>query len=107
MRFVYQCLAVVIVLTGIGVGPVWAHKVNLFAYTEGGIVYTESYFSDGVKVKGGRIEVQDAGGTTLLKGITDDQGLFSFPLSQKEDMTIILNAGMGHKGTYLLKKEEM
>jgi len=92
---------------GVGAGSVRAHKVNLFAYVEDGRVYTESYFPDGIKVKGGSIEVQDVSGATLLRGTTDDQGLFSFPLPKKEDLTIVLNAGMGHKSTYLLKRSEM
>jgi nickel transport protein len=32
---------------------VFAHKVIIFAYVEGDIVYTESYFSDGKKCMNG------------------------------------------------------
>lgn len=87
--------------------PAWAHKVNVFAYVEGDTVYTESYFPSGDPVKGGKIEVLDTHKTILLEGITDNQGLFSFKLPKKEDLTIVINATMGHKNEYRLKKSEM
>lgn len=86
---------------------VWAHKVNVFAYVEGETVYTESYFPDGRPVTGGKIEVLDNTKQKLLEGTTDEQGLFSFPLTTKGDLTIVINATMGHKNSYLLKESEM
>ena len=87
--------------------PVQAHKVNVFAYVEGQTVYTESYFPDGRPVAGGTIEVMDRNNARLLAGKTDEKGLFSFPLPKKGDLTIVINASMGHKNSYLLKKTEM
>lgn len=87
--------------------PALAHKVNVFAYVEGETVFTESYFPDGKPVAGGAIEVLDKKNATLLTGKTDDKGLFHFPLSKKEDLTIVINASMGHKNSYLLKASEM
>lgn len=87
--------------------PALAHKVNVFAYVEGETVYTESYFPDGRPVAEGRIEVLDAEGKKLLEGVTDKEGLFSFELPAKEDLTIVINASMGHKNSYHLKKSEM
>ena len=85
----------------------WAHKVNLFAYVEGNTVYTESYFPDGKKVEGGTVEVLDAKGRKILEGKTDAQGMFHFPLPRKEDLTITIDATMGHKNSFLLKQAEM
>jgi nickel transport protein len=106
MRIATTLLLGVLMLVGLTT-PAWAHKVNLFAYVEGGTVYTESYFVDGRKVEGGAIEVLDGGGRRILAGTTDSQGLFSFPLPTKEDLTIVIEAGMGHKNSFVLKKEEM
>ena len=100
-------LPAMVAFFGLAAGPAWAHKVNVFAYAEGGKVYTESYFPDGRKVESGTIEVRDASGAKLLEGRTDSQGLFSFPLPKKEDLTIILDATMGHKNSFVLKKSEM
>ena len=84
-----------------------AHKVNIFAYVEGDTIYTESYFPDGRKVEGGAIEVYDSQGKRLLEGKTDKQGLFSFKIPKKDDLTIVLVATMGHRNEFLLKKEDM
>jgi nickel transport protein len=91
----------------LSVSPAWAHKVSLFAYAEGGTVYTESYFPDGKMVEGGLVEVRDEAGKTLLEGTTDHQGHFSFPLARRQDLAITVNAGMGHKNSFVLRKEEM
>ncbi|MFV0438159.1 MAG: carboxypeptidase regulatory-like domain-containing protein [Desulfopila sp.] len=88
--------------------PAMAHKVNIFAYAEGDTVYTESYFPDGKTVDSGTIEVMDSSGKKILEGKTDKAGQFSFPAPRpKEDLTIVIDASMGHKNSYLLKKSEM
>ncbi len=107
MQTVCKWLLAMVALIGLGAGPAWAHKVNLFAYVEGGTVFTESYFPDGRKVEGGTVEVRDASGAKLLEGKTDSQGLFSFPLPKKQDLSITLDATMGHKNSFVLKKSEM
>jgi len=84
----------------------FAHKVNIFAYAEGDAVYTESYFPDGKKVKGGKIEVYDSQGRKLLDGITDHQGRFDFKLTKRDDLKIVINASIGHRSSYLLSRDE-
>lgn len=81
---------------------IFAHKVTIFAYAEGDTVYTESYFSDGKKVKGGTIVVYDSQGNKLLEGKTNKDGLFNFKPPKKDDLKIILNASLGHKNSYIL-----
>ena len=84
----------------------FAHQVNVFAYTQGDTVYTESYFSDGKKVKGGVIKVYDSQGNQVSQGITDAQGQFNFKPAKKELLRIIINASMGHRGSYVLSANE-
>ena len=86
---------------------VLAHKVNIFAYVEGNTVYTESYFSDGTKVKGGTVEVYDHQGNKLLKGQTDEKGQFNFKPPQSDDLKIIILASLGHRNSYTLSAEEL
>ena len=87
--------------------PAYAHKVSVFAYVEGAKVYTESYFSDGQPVKGGKILVYDSAHKLLLEGVTDEKGLFSFAVPRVDDLSIVLEASMGHRGTYVLKRSEL
>jgi len=88
-------------------GTATAHKVNLFAYVESGTVYTESYFPDGRPVEGGKVTVYDSENHLLLEGVTDKGGLFSFAIPKIDDLTIVLDATMGHKNSYKLKKAEV
>ena len=58
-----------------------AHRVNIFAWTEGPQVVAECGFSGGNKVRQGQMTVFDAvTGAKLLEGRTDDQGVFRFAI---------------------------
>jgi nickel transport protein len=81
-----------------------AHKVNVFAYVEDGIVYAESYFPDGRPVAKGKIQVFDDQQQLLLEGVTDAVGLFQFKVPKVTDLTLVITASMGHKNHFLLKK---
>jgi nickel transport protein len=84
--------------------PTLAHKVNIFAYTEGDTVFTESYFSDGKKCVNSQVTVFDEGGKKLLEGKTDKKGLFSFKTPAYTDLRLVLTASMGHRAEYVVSK---
>jgi|WetSurMetagenome_2_1015567.scaffolds.fasta_scaffold112678_4 nickel transport protein len=92
--------------------PALAHRVLVFAFTEGDTVRTESKFVPNTPCKQGKVIVQDAkSGKDLLTGQTDDQGKFSFPIpaeakAQKMDLKIVVEAAMGHRGEFLLKADK-
>ena len=98
----FLCFAIVA-----SMGTARAHKVNVFAYAEDGTIHTESYFPDGRPVEEGTIEVYDQSNNKLLEGKTDREGKFSFSVPKKEDLTIVIIAGMGHKNEYTIRKAEM
>jgi nickel transport protein len=81
--------------------------VNVFAYVERGTVHVEGYFPDGKPAGNAAIQVLDSGGRRLLEGRTDAEGLFSFPLPKKDDLTIVIDASMGHRNQFLLKKQDL
>jgi nickel transport protein len=87
-------------------GSAIAHRVNVFAWAEGDLVYVECKFSGGKKVVGGTITVSDSSGVVLLTGRTNDQGEFSFKRPQPTDLKIILNAGMGHRAEWTLPADD-
>ena len=87
--------------------PVLAHKVNLFAYAEGGTIYTESYFPDGRPVAGGKVLVFDSAETRRLEGTTDKEGLFNFKIPKVDDLRIVIEATMGHNNDFTLKQSEI
>ena len=80
-----------------------AHKVNIYAYTGDGLVYSESYFADGSRCKNCSVEVFDnKTGKNLLEGKTDEGGRFSFKIPQASSLKLLLRAGAGHQGVYYL-----
>jgi len=106
MRFMKYLLVTTFVILLFS-GNVMAHKVNLFAYAEGGTIYTESYFPDGRPVAGGTVMVYDSRDQLILEGKTDKQGLFHFSIPKIDDFNIIIDATMGHKNSFKLKKAEV
>lgn len=86
----------------------WAHKVNVFAYAEGGTVFVESYFPDGSPVVQGTVNVTGPKGEKIFEGKTDGQGRAQFPApAEKTDLTIEVNASMGHRAVFSLKKSDL
>ena len=88
-------------------GPVMAHRAIIFAWVEGEKIFTESKFSGGRPVKQGDITVYDFEDNQLLKGKTDDQGNFSFIIPKKTAMKIVLRAGTGHRGEWVIPLKEV
>ena len=84
-----------------------AHKLNLFAYAEGYEVYLEGYFADGKRAQNSKVQVFNPTGELLVEGITGDEGEYRFTVAKAEDLRIVLNAGMGHQGEYLLPANEI
>lgn len=90
-----------------------AHRVNVFAWTEGSRIETESKFAGGARVKNGRIRVEDAStGETLLTGRTAADGTFGFEptaamTSAGHALRIVIEAGEGHRGEWTVEPGEL
>jgi nickel transport protein len=97
---------------GLGLVCVWgggahAHRVNVFAWVEGDTVFVEAKYPDGIKVHDGVIRVLDSSGTELLNGRTNAAGEFSFKIPKQEDLTVVLDAGMGHRADWPLSRQDL
>lgn len=95
------------ILVLLGAGPALAHKVYLFAWVEGDQVMVDAYFSKSRKVVNGSIQVLDPEGRVLLEGKTDEQGAFSFPVPQKTDLRLVMDASMGHQTEFVIQADEL
>jgi len=85
-----------------------AHKVNIYAYAEDGMIHSESYFVDGTKCKNSPVEVLDEKtGARLLEGKTDENGKFTFKIPKVASLKLVLHASMGHQNEYTLGKDEV
>lgn len=100
-------LSLTVVFIFIFAPAVHAHKVTIFAWAEGDTVYTESKFSGGKRVKGGKVEVFEGDGSRLLEGRTDENGEFFFKVRKITDLNIVLTAGMGHRSSWRLSAAEL
>ena len=81
---------------------VWAHKVNVFAWVEGDMVFVEGYYPGGKRAQNSLVEVFNSRGVKLLEGRTNQKGEFSFKIPAKEDLRIVLTAGMGHRNDFTI-----
>jgi nickel transport protein len=87
--------------------PVHAHRVTLFAWVAEDKVHTESNFSGGKPVNGGKVTVyDDRSNERLLEGETNAHGEFSFDPPRKTRLRIELQAGVGHRGEWVVAEEE-
>lgn len=87
-----------------------AHRVNIFAWLEGNSVAVECSFRRNAPVKGGIITVFDDTGAEVLRGTTDADGRFSFPVPQVvrkgHGLRIRINAGEGHQNEWRMDAAE-
>ncbi len=90
-----------------GINFVYAHKIMVFAWTDGDTVFTQSKFSGGKKVNGQKIAVYDPKEKVLLEGKTDDKGEFSFNVPERTTLKIVLSAGAGHRAEWTVTKEDI
>ena len=81
---------------------VYAHKVNVFAWGEGDMVFVEGYYPGGKKAQNSLVEVYNSRGEKLLEGRTNKKGEFSFKIPAKDDLRIVLTASMGHKNDFTI-----
>lgn len=86
--------------------PAQAHRVTVFAWAEGDTVHTESKFSGGKPVHGGKITVYDEQDHVVLTGVTDEKGAFSFPTPPASALKIEMEAGLGHKNHWVMASGE-
>lgn len=96
----------------VGATPALAHRLLVFAYAEDKNILVESKLVPDTPVKEGKVVVSDKQtGQVLVTGQTDAHGKFSFPIpaeaaARRADLLIVVEAGMGHKGEWLLKAEK-
>ena len=88
-----------------------AHRVNIFAWTEGNEVVAECGFNGGNKVKQGQVVVFDAAtGAKLAEGRTDDYGVYRFSVSAEgkaHGVRIVIKAGEGHQNEWTVEAAEL
>ncbi|MBF0326340.1 MAG: cobalt transporter CbiM [Alphaproteobacteria bacterium] len=88
-------------------GPALAHKLTLFASTEGNSVSGHAYFSGGDRAQGVVVTVTDPAGAVLHRLTTDAQGAFSFTASSRADHRISVEGDDGHAAQFTIAATEL
>ncbi len=91
-------------------GPVGAraHKVNLYAYAQGGKLIGEGYFSGGRKAQKALVKLLGPDGRELGQTRTDVKGAFSIAYPPGlAPLKLVLIAGEGHKGEFELTAQDL
>ena len=87
-----------------------AHRVNIFAWVEGGDILVECGFKRSNPARNSEIAVFDAiDGRTLLTTRTDDDGRCRFPIpiaAREHGLRIRVNAGEGHQNEWNMSPRE-
>ncbi len=107
----HQLLQATVLLVLFSVLPAQAHRMRVFAYESGGEILTEAKFGSGRPAQNIEIRVEDSAGKVLLTGTTNTQGMSRLPLPVAAgesgiDLTIVADAGEGHRGSWLLAAED-
>jgi nickel transport protein len=104
-------LAGVVLLLG-QAHPALAHRVNIFAWVEGGAIHCESSFSSGNPARDAKVTATLAGsGTVMGTAVTDAKGRCALPVTPelraaRADLIIEVQAGEGHRNTWTMPAEE-
>lgn len=107
LKHVVSALALLSALV-LAAAPALAHRVNVFAVLENGVVNGEGYFGGGSKALDSQVEITDASGALLASGRTGEDGGFriALPAGAAPPLTVVLKAGEGHRGEYTLTGQE-
>ncbi|OAG28724.1 hypothetical protein [Thermodesulfatator autotrophicus] len=99
--FVFGVIAFWILLNS----PAIAHKINIFAYTEGNTIQGEVYFNDGSPAKNTKITLYSVKGDKVLAETkTDKEGIFKLPIPKGlKEVKVVAWAEMGHRAEMKLK----
>ncbi len=93
------------------VAEAYSHGVRVFAWVEGESIQVEAAFRGGRPAGNAKITVKTGDGRILVRGLTDDHGLFRFPVPEEAkraeiDLEIIADSGPGHRARWLLEASD-
>jgi nickel transport protein len=97
----------VALLVGIPNGQALAHKLQVFAFSEGAHIDGSTYFAGGGAASGARIEVRDATGLLLAELTPDEEGKFAYEAQAPIDHRILAVTSDGHQAEWRVSADEL
>ena len=96
----------IFVLGGLATSPVAAHRLTAdWQVTDNTLVLVGR--TDGAPATGAEVQLQSASGATLAEGTLDAAGVYRWPLNATGDVTVVVNAGLGHRRTFVLSADDL
>ena len=87
--------------------PAYAHKMKIFATTDGETISGYAYLSGGGRIQKTTVNAFDpADMSSITNVVTDAEGRFSFGIASKHDHLLRIDLGDGHMAEWLVKSEE-
>lgn len=87
--------------------PAFAHKVNVFASVQGGVIEGECYASDGGMLRRAAITFYGPDGSKLGETTTDAEGQFRYTPAASVDHEIVLETDDGHRAEFLIPAQDL
>ena len=96
------CLVLLLCIDG-----AFAHKINIFVYSEGDTLKGYARFSKDSPAKNVKVKIHDNQGNILGEVYTGFDGKFEFKPLIKCDHIFTVNTGDGHKKSWTVKSDEL
>jgi hypothetical protein len=96
-----------LILISAAPGPALAHKLKVFAVTEGAEVSGQAYFSGGDPAQGIPVTATDETGKPIFSGTTDSEGRFRFGVDRPTGISIQADSGDGHAARFSIGKADI
>ena len=87
--------------------PALAHKLKVFAQTEGDWIRGRAYFVGGAGAGGARVEVQDSEGRVLAELTPADDGSFAYRALAPVEHRLVARTGDGHGARWTIAAETL
>jgi tRNA-Thr(GGU) m(6)t(6)A37 methyltransferase TsaA len=102
-RLEIGCCVFLICFGALNATPAFAHKMYVFAISEGSTIHGEVYFQDNVPALQVKVTVLDSAGEVLGETTTDANGKFSFTARFRCDHRLLAEAGPGHAAEFIVE----
>lgn len=97
-----HCWTLLIVGVMLCPAPAFAHQLNVFATVEGKTIHGKAYFRGGAPAQEVPVKALDPAGEEIGRTTTDAKGRFSLDAKFRCDHRLLVDAGEGHGGEYLI-----
>jgi nickel transport protein len=95
-----------VILSMLVCGTAQAHRLTVNWEVRDGALIIEGK-AGGSAAAGADVELRSASGAVLEVGVLDQNGLYKWPLQEGGDLTVVVNAGPGHRRSLTVKKSHL